>query len=176
MTNDSSVPIVTVLLPPTMNDTPTTNMSTYDSEPTKVIIGVISPDKNCDLLSLTYSLSLTPPNLRRAPCLPLYALTTSKCAYVSSICPFISPSCSCLASKCFCDLARIIDIAANPTSDAPIVVAASTALTLNIITVTPINSTIAETKFAVLVLSVCDMVSTSLVTRLSTSPVVVVSK
>ena len=96
--------------------------------------------------------------------------------YISSTCPFMSPRSLCWRSKYFWERPITTAMNANPTSDDRMAVAAMVMLVYSIITTEPPRRVIAVAIVLMLWFMDWPSVSTSLVTRLITSPMVLESK
>ncbi len=74
---------------------PSTAITTYDTLPTKPMIGIIRPDRNCDFHAEAYRTSLNPSNRATLAASALNALATRCPPYISSTCPLTCPRYSC---------------------------------------------------------------------------------
>ncbi len=96
--------------------------------------------------------------------------------YISSTCPFMSPRSSCWRSKYFWERPITTAMNTNPTSEDSMAVTAMVTLVYSIMITDPPRRVMAVAMVLMLWFIDWPRVSTSLVTRLITSPVVLVSK
>ena len=157
-------------MPVETSTAPTTHTATKAKFPTKFMIGIIAPDKNCDFQALEYSFLLIALNSPPFSFSALKSFTTLCPEYTSSICAFMSARDFCCILKCFCDLVRKISIIEKPKSVATITVNAIIHCVTNMAITTPIKRMIFENKLATDWFNDCPIVSTSLVILLNVSP------
>ena len=135
-----------------------------------VMAGMISPDTNCAPKLASYSSAFFCRNRSSTSRCRPNTFTSACPVYVSSICPFSSPVCFHCATNSFCERLAISAVVTSVSGTVTSAISASVGERMNIITSTPSTVSSDVTAWLMDCCRLCEMLSTSLVTRLSSSP------
>ncbi len=149
---------------------PTTAIPTYTRFPMKFMAGMISPEMNCAPKLAWYSSAFFARNRSSTSRCRPNTFTSACPVYVSSICPFSSPVFFHCATNSFCDRLAISAVIPSVNGMVTSAISASVGDRISIITSTPTTVSTDVTACEMVCCRLCDTLSTSLVTRLSSSP------
>ncbi len=135
-----------------------------------VMAGMISPEMNCAPKLAWYSSTFFCRNRSSTSRCRPNTFTSACPVYVSSICPFSSPVCRHCATNSFCERLAITAVVTRVSGMVTRAMMASVGESRSIITSTPTTVSSEVTAWLMDCCRLWEMLSTSFVTRLSSSP------
>ena len=159
-----------VICPDATRTPPMTQIATYCRLPTNIMIGIISPDRNCARRETSVKEALVDANAA-STCGPRPKTLTSSCAVnASSICPLSVPVCAHWATYCPCERFMICPATSMTRGMASSATIVSCHETVSIMTTTPSTVQIDTSSCPADCCIDCPTLSMSFVTRESSSP------